>query len=141
MFWKNQSRPKPPPIDQEQQFVGWLLRYGKEFGVYRRIYKRSIERYVEINMQSVLEELEKYPDRQALSDRLGHLSSFYVEEFLPFVEKSGGLQYLESKAQAHVAMLQIKIQVLFYILRYKYHDKVTTLMESICGPLEDLDFS
>ena len=140
MFWKNRRRPKPPRIDQQQQFVEWLLRYGKEFRVYRQIYKRNIEKYVDINKQSVFEELENHPDRQSLSDRLDYLSIFYAKEFMPIVEKSGGLQFLDPNAQAHVAMLQIKIQVLFYISRYKYQDKVTTLMESVCGPLEDLEF-
>ena len=90
--------------------------------------------------QSVLEELAKCPNRETLSDRLGYLSTFYVKEFLPIVEERGGIFFLDSQAQAHIAMLQIKVQAFYYISKYKYRDEVTSAMETICGPLEDLDF-
>ena len=140
MFWHRKKRPSPPPLEQEQQFVEWLLRHGKDFEVFRKIYKSDIGKYVRINKQSVLQELTKYPNKETLSDRLGYLSTFYVREFLPLVEKRGGIFFLDPQAQAHVAMLQIKVQVFHYVLKYKYRDKVTSAMETICGPLEDLDF-
>ena len=37
-------------------------------------------------------------------------------------------------------MLQIKLQVFNYILKYKYRDELNSMMETVCGPLEDLDF-
>ena len=127
-------------MDQEPEFIEWLLRYGEEFGVYRKVYKRGIENYVRINKQSVLEELAKCPNKEALRDRLGHLSTFYLREFMPGVEERGGIFFLEPQAQAHVAMLQIKLQAFNYILKYRYHDEVTSMMETVCGPMEELEF-
>lgn len=139
MFWRRRKRPNPPPVEQEEEFVEWLLRHGKEFGVYRKIYGRDIGKYVRINKQSVLEELAKCPNKESLSDRLGHLSTFYVREFMTAVEERGGILFLDPQSQAHVAMLQIKMQAFSYILKYKYRDEKTSMMETVCGPLEDLD--
>ena len=59
MFLKK-KRPSPPPVEQEEQFVEWLLRYGKEFEVYRKIYKSNIDGYVRINKEAVLKELRDH---------------------------------------------------------------------------------
>lgn len=140
LFWRRKNRPSPPPVEQEEEFVEWLLRHGKEFGVHRKIYGRDIGKYVRINKKSVLEELQKYPNKVTLRDRLGYLSTFYMREFMPAVEERGGIFFLDPQAQAHVAMLQIKLQAFNYILKYKYRDEVTSMMETVCGPLEDLNF-
>ena len=116
------------------------MQHGEEFRVYRKIYERDVGKYVRINKQSVLEELAKCPNKETLRDRLGYLSTFYAREFMPIVEKEGGVFFLDPQAQAHVAMLQIKVQVFNYILKYKYRDEVTSMMETVCGPLEELDF-
>lgn len=141
MFWSDKKHPSPPPAEQEEQFVEWLLRYGKEFEVFRKIYRENLEPYFRLNKKSVLEELGNFPDKESLSDRLGELSLLYVQDIMPILEKEGGLRALgfrDTKAQASIAMFQIKVQIFHYILKYKYKDDVTSYMETVCGPLENI---
>ena len=141
MFWSDKKRPSPPPATQEEQFVEWLLLNGKEFDVFRKIYKSNLEPYLRLNKNSVIEELRNFPDKDSLSDRLGEMSVFYVQNFLPMLENAGGIRALgfrDTKAQATIAMMQIKLQIFHYILKYKYKDSITIRTESVCGPLEDI---
>lgn len=138
MSWGTKNRPPPPSVRQEHEFIEWLLRYGKDFDIYRAIYHRDIDKYVRINLESVRKELSNNPDSERLSDRLGAMCQFYAEQFMPLVNRKGGIHLLEPQFQAHVAMLQIKVQVLHYILKYKYNDTLTSAMEGVAGPLEDL---
>ena len=141
MFGSDKKRPSPPPAEQEEQFVEWLLRYGKEFEVFRKIYRKNLEPYLRLNKNSVLEELGNFPDKESLRDRLGEISLFYMQNFMPIIEKEGGIRALgfrDTKAQASIAMLQIKLQIFHYILKYKYKDEATSDMETVCGPLENI---
>lgn len=138
MFWKSTKRPDPPLADQERPFVEWLLRHGKDFEIYRRIYRRDVDNYVRINLDAVMKELANHPTKESLSARLGAISLLYAEEFMPLVEKSGGLPFCEPKLQAYAAMIQIKANALHYILKYKHKDKLTIAQETVTGPLEDI---
>ena len=133
-----ETRPSPPSAEDEQQFVEWLLRYGKDFEIYRVIYRSGIEKYVRINLDAVMKELNDHSNIQSLRDRLGKMSTFYVEEFMPIVEAQGGIRKIEPRLQADIAMLQIKLQIIQYILKYKYSDKLTAEQEKVCGPLEEI---
>lgn len=136
------KRPSPPPAEQEEQFVEWLLLYEKEFEVFRKIYRKNLEPYLRLNKKSVLEELGNFPDKESLRNRLGEMSLFYAQHFMPILEKEGGISALgfrDTKTQASIAMLQIKIHILHYILKYKYKDEVTSYMETVCGPLENIN--
>ena len=77
MFWKTRKRPPPPAPDQDEAFVDWLLRYGQEFDVYRKIYVANIEKYVDINKRAVLKELRDHPDRESLNERYSAGCSLY----------------------------------------------------------------
>lgn len=138
MFWHSKKRPSPPPAEQEEQFIEWLLRYGNDFEIYRKIYKSNIDKYVSLNIAAVMKELREHNDKNRLNDRLGKMSSFYVENFTPALEESGGLLFLNTMNQAAVAGVEIKITIFHYLLKYKYRDKITILSESVCGPLEDI---
>jgi len=141
MFWSKEKSPSPPPAEREEQFVEWLLRYGKDFEVYRKIYKSNIETYVRTNKNAILEELRNYPDRDSISRRNGEVSIIYAEGFMPLVEGAGGIRALgfqDTQVQAYAAMALIKLNLFHYILKYKYNDKTTRYMEEICGPLENI---
>ncbi len=138
MFWRSKKRPNPPPADHEEEFVEWLLHYGKEFEVYRKIYKADLEKYVALNKREVMKELANYSDKDQLSDRLGKMSVFYQENCMPSVQKARGVMFLDPINQAVVAGIEIKIAIFHYVLKYKYKDMLTVLSEDICGPLEDI---
>jgi hypothetical protein len=85
-----------------------------------------------------MKELSAHPSQEELSERRGAMAQFYVETFMPLVEKHGGIHLMEPKSQAAAATLQVKMLIMAYILKYKYNDALTVAEEGICGRLEDI---
>ena len=141
MFWNKKKRPKPPPATHEEDFVDWLLRYGEEFEIYRKIYSANIEKFVSINKAAVMKELHGYPTHESLNQRYSDGCILYTEGFMSAVEKSGGVRALglqDPQQQANVVMFQIKLLIFHYILKYKYNDAFIKHSEYLTGKTEEL---
>ena len=80
-----------------------------------------------------MKELADHHSHDGLSERYGAMAQFYVETFMPLVEKRGGIHLMEPQSQA-AATLQVKMLTMAYILKYKYDDTLTVVEEGICGP-------
>jgi len=66
MFFKKEK----PPVDDEDRFVEWVLRYSDDLASLRKPYKKNIDKFVELNLKSVKQELLEHKLKIHLSTGL-----------------------------------------------------------------------
>ncbi len=121
MFFKKE-KPPVPPLDDEDRFIEWLLRYSDDLASLRKPYKNNIDKFVELNLKSVKQELleHKLNSAEALMDRGGEIAQFYEENFRDLVELRGGILNCPAQFQAGAIMMLVKISIMLYLAKHKY---------------------
>jgi hypothetical protein len=121
-MWFKKTRPPIPKVDDYEKFVEWLLKYADDLEPIRKLYKPDLDRFIEINVKSVLQEIRdrNLNSSDAIMERAGEIGEFFEEKFRPLIGARGGLEFCPPDLRAGAAMLIAKMSALLYIAKHKY---------------------
>ena len=141
MFWRKKDKEAPrserPSVENEKDFIEWLLRYGDDFKVYRDTTRRNTNKFVAFHSEIIMGELESLADEQSLSARIVACCDEYNEKLREQVDGAGGMELLPNYINDKASLLLVKLRLMMYILRDKYNGEITAPMVDVSGPFAE----
>lgn len=134
------TKPSPPLPENERALIEWLLHYGRDFELVRKIYAPNLARAVQIFADEAVKELREHNSHEALRARSDEIHRLFDEKFLPTLDnKVHNILFLEPVEQGYYMQIFVKASLLDYFLLYKYKDLRQVAMSKMpnCG-LEEL---
>jgi hypothetical protein len=133
------TKPPPPSPENERALIEWLLRYGRDFEIVRKIYAPNLARAVQIFADEAEKELREHNSHEALRARNDLIHRLFNEGFLPGLNNQvHNILFLEPVQQGRVMQVFVKASLLDYFLLYKYKDKREIAMSMANCGLEEL---
>jgi hypothetical protein len=120
--WFKKTKPASPSPNDVEDFVKWILRYGDDLESLRRLYKRRLDGFVDVNWRVIKKEIDEHnlTSADALMMRAGTIAQFYEENFRQIVDVRGGIEFCPPELQASAVMMLVKISVMLYLAKHKY---------------------
>lgn len=125
-FGRDKSIPPRPSIDDEREFIEWILKYDNELKIYRKAYdKKHLDIVIQGDTDVILEKILKPCNNgEELFNKLADIGKSH-ENILGMIEKRGGLPNCPPEIVnayfGHIARLRI----LPYFIKYKYEMSLT----------------
>lgn len=75
--------PSPPSPENERALIEWLLRYGRDFEIFRTICASSLDLTAVLFRNEAEKELRKHNSHETLRTRNDRLYKLFAQRFLP----------------------------------------------------------
>jgi len=139
MFWRKKNtnkveRSQRPPVEELSGFVEWLLRYGKDFDVFRQTLRGTVNNFVSTYTKRIAKDLDDCSDEASLTARIVQGCGEYAQ-FAALVDTAGGIQNLPSHIYDKAFPMLVELRLLMYVRNQKYRAELTPEMQAVGGPL------
>lgn len=126
----NKKIPEAPPISDERRYIAWFIEYSDELAEIRKFFKLAA--FVESSTNEALREIAKFPNADALFDRLTELATAYQTKLKPMIDARGGLHLCPPEILGVVANVVLNMAVIEELLKKKYkHPRAIQLLDMI----------
>ncbi len=142
MFWKKKkkkiSASERPSVSDTEDFVEWLLRYGKDFEIFRTSSQSTLTRFVRVQSENILQEFAANGDEESLTASIIAGCADYASNYQRLVDTAGGMRNLPSHVHTKAFPLLVKLRGLMYLLHHTYGTQLTEPMLAVCDPLDEI---
>ena len=122
LFKKKSSKPHRPSINDERDFIIWMLKYydAPDTKMLRNFFPKSTrEKAIESLANLVMQKLQEHSDGESLMNYFMGVYDTYVE-FRSLIKKQKG--FWRSPKELQVAFIQVLAQLITlpYFIKYRY---------------------
>jgi len=122
IFKKIWTKPKRPPIDDEEEFIIWILKYydAPDLELLRKAFRFKLDYFIKMLAEDILKNINEHQNGFALMDFLAEVHEQYVT-FVSLIDARGGFYQAPTEIQSAYLQLTAKMVTLPYFLKYKYN--------------------
>jgi hypothetical protein len=122
------TNPRAPSPENERGLIEWLIRYGRDFELVRKIYRSNLDPVTSILADAAQKELRDHNSYGSLLARSKKIRDLFLELYPSINNNILNILYLDPTNQAYYVEVYMKMTVLDYFLLYKYKDKFQAAM-------------
>jgi len=113
------KRPSRPSMNDEAEFVAWMIKYDDQFKLFREMTGPNLEGIIRAASQAIVQELAQHNTGEALLNRLTIVGENY-QTIMPLIEKRGGVLNSPLEMQAAFYDCVTKMSIIPYFIKYRY---------------------
>jgi len=118
----NIFRPKRPSIEDEEEFIIWILKYydAPDLRLLRKAFRFKLNYFIKMLAEDIIKNLNEHKDGYDLLDFLAEVQEHYVK-IISFIDKRGCFYESPHELQSAYLQLTAKMVILPYLIKYKYN--------------------